>query len=116
MNYISLFGKKEEKTKVYFTQSDKVIIGSNTILEYAFQVGNFYNILQNSTSEGNIKAYKHNLLLTLNKLQSFEKCNVCDFTELLEYVYIKNYKKTSTRFCELLAKLFPKYYSINLHN
>ena len=112
--YISLFGRKEQDTKLYFTQSDKVVIGSNTILEYAFQVGNFYNILQNSTSEGNIKAYKHNLLLTLNKLQSFENADGRLFTELLEYVYIKDYKKTSTKFCELLAKLYPNYYTNNL--
>lgn len=112
--YISLFGRKEQDTKLYFTQSDKVVIGSGTILESAFQVGNFYNILQNSTSEGNIKAYKHNLLLELNRLQSFENGDVCLFTELLEYVYNKDYKKTSTRFCELLSKLYPKYYTNNL--
>ena len=112
--YISLFGRKEQDTKLYFTQSDKVVIGSRSIIECAFQVGNFYNILQKSTSEGNIKAYKHNLLLELNRLQSFEKSNVYLFTELLECVYIKDYKKTSTRFCELLSKLYPKYYTNNL--
>lgn len=116
MDYISLFGKKEVNTKVYFTQSDKVVIGSNTILEDAFQVGNFYNILQNSTSEGNIKVYKHNLLLTLNRLQLVEQIHPYYFTELLECVYVRDYKRTSTKFCELLAKLFPKYYSLNLVN
>lgn len=112
--YISLFGRKEQDTKLYFTQSDKVVIGSGSIIECAFQVGNFYNILQNSTSEGNINAYKHNLLLELNRLQSLEKSNVYLFTQLLEYVYIKDYKRNSTRFCELLAKLYPKYYTNNL--
>lgn len=108
--YISLFGRKEQDTKIYFIQSEKVIIGSHNIIECAFQVGNFYNLLQESTSEGNIKAYKHNLLLELNRLQSFEKSDVYLFTQLLEYLYIKDYKKTSTQFCELLAKLYPKYY------
>lgn len=112
--YISLFGRKEQDTKLYFTQSDKVVIGSGTIIESVFQVGNFYNILQKSTSEGNIKVYKYNLLLELNKLQSFEKSDVYLFTQLLECVYIKDYKNTSTRFCELLAKLYPKYYTNNL--
>lgn len=109
--YISLFGKKEQKTKLYFTQSDKVVLGSGSIIEYAFQVGNFYDILQNSTSEGNIKVYKHNLLLALNRLQSFENGDARLFTELLECVYIKDYKRTSTKFCDLLAKLYPQYYS-----
>lgn len=108
--YISLFGKKGQKTKLYFIQTDKVVIGSHSIIECAFQVGNFYNILQNSTSEGNIKVYKYNLLLELNRLQSFEKSDVYLFTQLLECVYIKDYKNTSTRFCELLAKLYPNYY------
>lgn len=108
--YISLFGKKEQDTKLYFTQSDKVVIGSGSIIESAFQVGNFYNILQNSTSEGNINAYKHNLLLELNRLQLVEQGHPYYFTELLECVYVRNYKKTSTKFCELLAKLYPKYY------
>lgn len=108
--YISLFGKKEPKTKIYFTKGDEVAIGSNTTLEYAFQVGNFYNILQNSTTECNIKAYKHNLLVALNSLQFVEQAHPFYFTELLECVYIKNYKHTSDEFCDLLVKLYPKYY------
>ena len=107
---ISLFGKKEPKTKIYFTKGDDVVIGSNTTLEDAFQVGNFYNILQNSTTEGNVKAYKHNLLLTLNRLQLVEQANPVDFTELLECIYIKDYKHTSTKFCDLLVKLYPTYF------
>lgn len=105
---ISLFGKKEPKTKIYFTKGDEVVIGSNTALENAFQVGNFYNILQKSTTEGNIKAYKHNLLIALNKLQFEEQAHPFHFSELLECVY--NYKRTSTNFCDLLVKLYPKYY------
>ena len=108
--YISLFGKKEPKTKIYFTKGDDVVIGSNTTLEDAFQVGNFYNLLQNSTTEGNIKAYKHNLLVTLNRLQFVEQAHPFHFSELLECVYIKNYKHTSDEFCNLLVKLYPKYY------
>ena len=108
--YISLFGKQEPKTKIYFTKGDEVAIGSNTTLEDAFQVGNFYNILQNSTTEGNIKAYKHNLLVTLNRLQFVEQANPFYFSELLECVYIMDYKHTSTKFCDLLVKLYPKYY------
>ena len=108
--YISLFGKKEPKTKIYFTKGDEVVIGSNTALENAFQVGNFYNILQNSTTEGNIKAYKHNLLVALNRLQFEEQADPYRFAELLEYVYIRNYKYYSDEFCDLLVKLYPKYY------
>ena len=108
--YISLFGKKEPKTKIYFTKGDEVVIGSNTTLEDAFQVGNFYNILQNSTTEDSIKAYKHNLLVTLNRLQFVEQAHPFHFSELLECVYIKDYKRTSTNFCDLLVKLYPKYY------
>jgi hypothetical protein len=107
---ISLFGKKEPKTKIYFTKGDEVVIGSNTTLEYAFQVGNFYNILQNSTTENSIKAYKHNLLVALNRLQFVEQANPYYFTELLECIYIKDYKYTSREFCDLLVKLYPKYY------
>lgn len=107
---ISLFGKKEPKTKIYFTKGDEVVIGSNTALENAFQVGNFYNILQKSTTEGNIKAYKHNLLVALNRLQFEEQAHPFHFSELLECVYEKNYKYTSTKFCDLLVKLYPKYY------
>lgn len=108
--YISLFGKKEPKTKIYFTKGDVVAIGSNTTLEYAFQVGNFYNLLQNSTTEGNIKVYKHNLLIALNRVQFVEQAHPFYFTKLLECVYISNYKHTSINFCDLLVKLYPKYY------
>ena len=108
--YISLFGKKEPQTKIYFTKGDDVVIGSNTTLEYAFQVGNFYNILQNSTTEYNIKAYKYNLLVALNRLQFVEQAHLFYFTELLECIYIKDYKRTSRKFCDLLVKLYPKYY------
>lgn len=107
---ISLFGKKEPKTKIYFTKGDDVVIGSNTTLEYAFQVGNFYNILQDSTEERSIKAYKHNLLVALNRLQYVEQAHPFYFSELLECVYIKDYKYTSRDFCDLLVKLYPKYY------
>ena len=107
---ISLFGKKEPSTKIYFTKGDKVTIGSNTVLEYAFQVGNFYNLLQNAKTEGNIQVYKHNLLVTLNRIQQMEQVNPIDFTELLECVYIKDYKRTSTKFYDLLVKIYPKYY------
>lgn len=108
--YISLFGRKEQDTKLYFIQTDKVVIGSHSIIECAFQVGNFYNLLQESTSEDSIKAYKHNLLLELNRLQLVEKSDVYLFTQLLGCVYIQDYRKTSTIFCELLAKLYPNYY------
>ena len=107
---ISLFGKKEPKTKIYFTKGDEVAIGSNTTLEDAFQVGNFYNILQDSTTENSIKAFKHNLLVALSRLQFVEQAHPFYFTELLECVYIKNYKHTSDEFCDLLVKLYPKYY------
>ena len=107
---ISLFGKKEPSTKIYFTKGDKVTIGSNTVLENAFQVGNFYNLLQNAKTEGNVKAYKYNLLLTLNKLQLVEQAKPVEFTELLECIYIKDYKHTSTKFCDLLVKLYPTYF------
>jgi hypothetical protein len=108
---ISLFGKKEPKTKIYFTKGDKVVLGSSTTLEYAFQVGNFYNILQNSTTERSIKIYKHNLLVALNRLQFVEQAHPYYFTELLECIYIKDYKYTSREFCDLLVKLYPKYYT-----
>ena len=107
---ISLFGKKEKKTKIYFTKGDEVAIGSNTTLEDAFQVGNFYNILQNSTTEASIKIYKYNLLLALNRLQFVVQANPFHFTKLLECIYIKNYKLYSDEFCDLLVKLYPKYY------
>ena len=108
--YISLFGKKEPKTKIYFTKGDEVVIGSSTTLEYAFQIGNFYNILQNSTTEASIKIFKYNLLVALNSLQFSEQANPFYFTKLLECVYIKNYKHYSDEFCDLLVKLYPKYY------
>ena len=106
--YISLFGKKGNDTKIYFTQSDKVTIGSNDVLEYAFQVGNFFNILQDSTTEDNIKVYKHNLLLALNKLFFFERIHPCKFTKLIESIFTYNHP---TKFCELLAEYYPQYYS-----
>lgn len=107
---ISLFGKKEPKTKIYFTKGDDVVLGSNTTLEDAFQVGNFYNILQDSTTEASIKIYKYNLLLALNRLQFVEQAEPFYFTKLLECIYIKNYKCYSDEFCDLLVKLYPKYY------
>lgn len=107
---ISLFGKKEPKTKIYFTKGDEVAIGSNTTLEYAFQVGNFYNILQDSTTEASIKIFKYNLLVALNRLQFAEQAHPFYFTKLLECIYIRDYKYTSRDFCDLLVKLYPKYY------
>lgn len=106
--YISLFGRKEQDTKLYFIQTDKVVIGSHSIIECAFQVGNFYNLLQKSTSEGNINAYKHNLLLELNRLQSFENGDVYLFTELLEYVHIKDYKKNINKILRIVSKTLSK--------
>lgn len=108
--YISLFGKKEPNTKIYFTKGDEVVLGSDTTLEYAFQVGNFYNILQDSTTEASIRIYKHNLLVALNKLQFVEQADPFYFSKLLECVYINNYKYYLNEFCDLLVKLYPKYY------
>lgn len=108
--YISLFGKKEPKTKIYFTKGDEVVLGSNTTLEDAFQVGNFYNILQDSTTEDSIEVYKHNLLVALSRLQFVEQADPYHFAELLECVYIRNYKYYLDKFCDLLVKLYPKYY------
>lgn len=106
--YISLFGKKEKDTKIYFTQGDKVAIGSNDVLEYAFEVGNFFNILQSSTTEANIRVYRHNLLLALNKLFFFKKIHPYEHTRLIESIFIYN---RPTEFCELLVKYYPQYYS-----
>ena len=109
--YISLFGKKENNTKIYFKQSNNVVIGSDSIIENAFQVGNYYNILQKATNDADIKVYKYNLILALIKLQAFEIVNVRLYTQLIECLNINNYKNTSTKFCDLLVKLYPKYYT-----
>lgn len=107
---INLFGNIKENTYIIFTQSDKVVIGSGTIIENMFQVGNFFNILLDSEGE-NINVYKNNLLLTLNRVQKIEQVDVYKFTELIEYFLMKDYKRHKRRFCDLLVNLFPKYYS-----
>lgn len=111
MEYISLFNKPTNDTLICFTQSDKVAIGKHDVIETAFQVGNFFNILQNSTNEDSIKAFKHNLLLELNRLYQFEQVSAFRHTELIELILVQDYKKTKKQFCEKLVKLYPNYYS-----
>ena len=42
----ALFEKNKNEHKVQLKNPNKVVIGSNTDLERAFQIGNFMNMLQ----------------------------------------------------------------------
>lgn len=69
---ISLFGKITDKTKLVF-QYDDVVIGSRTEKEYAFQMGNFLNMLyENIECESKTMTNKvvlHNLLVEINHIK-----------------------------------------------
>ena len=68
----SLFESYKPGQKVQLKNPNKVVIGSRTDLEHAFQIGNFINILHNnmeneSQSMAN-SVIKHNLMVDINFL------------------------------------------------
>ena len=68
----SLFEKYKPGQKVQLKNPNKVVIGSGTDLEHAFQIGNFMNMLHNnmeneSQSMAN-SVIKHNLMVDINFL------------------------------------------------
>ena len=70
---ISLFGKIKEDTKLVYKYGDSVVIGSRTEKEYAFQIGNFMNMLydnieKESTTMTN-RVVLHNLSFEISRLK-----------------------------------------------
>ena len=68
----SLFEKYKPGQKVQLKNSNKVVIGSGTDLEHAFQIGNFMNMLhnnmENESQSMTNSVIKHNLIVDINFL------------------------------------------------
>ena len=68
----SLFEKYKPEQKVQLKNPNKVVIGSGTDLEYAFQIGNFMNMLhnnmENESQSMTNSVIKHNLMVDINFL------------------------------------------------
>lgn len=83
---ISLFGKIEKDTKLVYKYGDSVVIGSHTKKEYAFQVGNFLNMLYSNIEKESKcmtnSVVLHNLSFEIRRLK--EDTNL--YTELIRLV------------------------------
>jgi hypothetical protein len=122
MSVISLFGKITNNTKIVYKFPDDVVIGSRTNKEYAFQVGNFMNMLySNIKKESNCTTNKvviHNLQVELNKLKNYidniEHKQL--YQELITYICeipnadINKAYILFDKSCEIIATIFNKYY------
>ena len=68
----ALFEKNKNEHKVQLKNPNKVVIGSNTDLERAFQIGNFMNMLQNNLEKESKTmtnfVIKHNLMVEVYSL------------------------------------------------
>lgn len=69
----SLFEEPKTEHKVQLKNPNKVVIGSGTDLEQAFQIGNFMNMLQynienNESQSMTNSVIKHNLMVNVNFL------------------------------------------------
>lgn len=68
----SLFEKYKPGQKVQLKNPNKVVIGSGTDLEHAFQIGNFMNMLhnnmENESQSMTNSVIKHNLMVDINFL------------------------------------------------
>lgn len=68
----SLFERNKPEPKVQLKNANKVVIGSGTDLERAFQIGNFMNMLQynieNESQSMTNSVIKHNLMVEVDLL------------------------------------------------
>lgn len=119
---ISLFGKVNNSTKLVYRYGDSVVIGSHTLKEYAFQVGNFMNMLygnieKESTCMTN-KVVVHNLCFELRRFK--ENCsNEIDnllYNELISNIHnIPNNENAYILFdrcCKIVSIILSDYYFI----
>jgi hypothetical protein len=71
----SLFERQKTEPKVQLKNPNKVVIGSGTDLERAFQIGNFMNMLQynieNESQSMTNSVIKHNLMVDVDLLINY---------------------------------------------
>lgn len=71
----SLFERQKTEPKVQLKNPNKVVIGSGTDLERAFQIGNFMNMLQynieNESQSMTNSVIKHNLMVEVDLLINY---------------------------------------------
>lgn len=103
----SLFeGQKPEHT-VQLKNCNKVVIGSGTDLERAFQIGNFMNMLQynieNESQSMTNSVIKHNLMVEVDSLIKHCTNNCDDYAE--EYWYDDHKEQISDGINSLVEEL-----------
>lgn len=101
----ALFETYKSTDKVCLVNPSKVIIGSNTDLEYAFQIGNFMNMmLSNIKNESKCmtnKVVTHNLLFEVERLHKY--CLENKITSVMSSIIYKDGYKTITTWINLLS-------------
>lgn len=101
----ALFETYKSTDKVCLMNPSKVVIGSNTDLEYAFQIGNFMNMmLSNIKNESKCmtnKVVTHNLLFEVERLHKY--CLENKITSVMSSIIYKDGYKTITTWINLLS-------------
>lgn len=116
---ISLFGKITSETKLVYKYGDSVVIGSRTNKEYAFQVGNFMNMLYSNLEEESQcmtnKVVLHNLSFEINRLKPIitgEQYH--SFSDLLKTIKLIPYEENGyelfDKCCDIISNIFSEYY------
>lgn len=94
----SLFERQKTEHKVQLKNPNKVVIGSGTDLERAFQIGNFMNMLQyNIEKESQImtnSVIKHNLMIEIDLL--IKHCLKNNIEESAKYWYNNHNEQINT--------------------
>ena len=113
---ISLFGKVNKDTKLLYKHSDSVVIGSRTKKEYAFQIGNFLNMLyeniEHESSTMTNKVVLHNLLVELSILK-IENCLYDELIGIVSNFPIKDKEKAYNsidRCVHIISIIYSDYY------
>lgn len=93
----SLFEKSKPTHKVQLKNCTRVVIGSGTDIEHAFQIGNFMNMLFQRIIERNFEncfVSLHNLSFSLDKLIDFCIQKSKDSSDKFEYEFHKKELKS----------------------
>lgn len=104
----SLFEEQKPEHTVQLKNCNKVVIGSGTDLERAFQIGNFMNMLQynienNESQSMTNSVIKHNLMVEVDSLIKHCTNNCDDYAE--EYWYDDHKEQISDGINSLVEEL-----------
>lgn len=105
MTFSIIFDSHKPENKVQLKNANKVVIGSGTDLENAFQIGNFMNMLQYNIENNKGQAMtnsviKHNLMVDVDLL--IKHCLKNNVDESIKYWY-NNHKEQINTMAESLV-------------